>query len=211
VAARRRPAKPKKVADPAKVAAKMARREERKVAEAAAKVKALRRKRAKQSALGLLGVGVVVIAAIGVFRVLNPPELPGVITPPSVGSGHVAQGQAVTYNTPTPTGGAHTASSARCGIYTEELTAGLAVHALEHGSIVIWYATEFEDQLAPDLRRIVEAFDDRVILSPNAGLTDPIVVTAWNRLKAYEIPVDEISEFIETYRGRGPEEIPCPM
>ena len=209
--AKRRPSKSKKVVDPAKVAAKKARRETRKAAEAVAKAKALRRRRMKQAALGVLGIGVVVIAGIGVFRLLNPPELPGVVQPPSVGSGHVAQDQLIDYGTPTPTGGAHSASSPRCGIYGDELSAELAVHTLEHGAIVVWYSAELEDDVGSDLRQIVQRFDDRVILSPNDALSDPIVVTAWNRLKAYDAPVDEISEFIETYRGRGPEDIACPM
>ena len=60
------------------------------------------------------------------------------------------------------------------------------------------------------LREIVGDFDQRVILSPNASMTDPIVATAWNRLKRYESVGSEIEEFITTYRGRGPERIGCP-
>jgi len=44
-----------------------------------------------------------------------------------------------------------------------------------------------------------------VILSPNAELSQPVVVTAWNRLKAYDGADAELEQFIETYRNRGPE------
>jgi hypothetical protein len=59
------------------------------------------------------------------------------------------------------------------------------------------------------LSDIVNRFDDRVILSPNAQLTEPVVATAWLRLKAYDDADREIGEFIETYRNRGPENVPC--
>ena len=52
-------------------------------------------------------------------------------------------------------------------------------------------------------------FDDRVILSPNDALTDPVVATAWLRLKAYDGADPELEEFISTYRERGPESVPC--
>jgi hypothetical protein len=159
----------------------------------------------------VLAVAVAGLAVIGIVRLLNPPELEGVAKPPSIGSGHLALGQQIDFRTPTPTGGAHSPNVPRCGLFTEELAGELAVHAPEHGAIVTWYSAELEDELAPDLRQLVRGYDDRVILSPNPNLTDPIVVTAWNRLKAYDTPVPEISEFIETYRGRGPEEISCPM
>lgn len=76
---------------------------------------------------------------------------------------------------------------------------------------MIWYRPDLEEQVVAHLRQIVSDFGDRVILSPNAELVRPVVATAWNRLKAYDGPVDEIAEFITTYRGRGPERIPCPM
>ena len=83
-----------------------------------------------------------------------------------------------------------------------------AVHALEHGSVVIWYQPDLDD--VGELRIIVNRFDDRVILSPNGQLDQPIVASAWNRLKAYQTIDPEIEDFIETYRGRGPENVRCP-
>ncbi len=183
---RKRRSQSRKARDPAKIAAKAARREERKARQAAERARALRRKRVKQAAIGAIVLVVVGVAGFGVFRVWFPSELAGVEKPASLGRGHVAQGQTAQYATPTPTSGIHAASSARCGIFTQQIPAGLAVHALEHGTVVIWYRPDVEEQLGPGLREIVGEFDDRVILAPNADLVQPVVATAWNRLKAYE-------------------------
>lgn len=59
------------------------------------------------------------------------------------------------------------------------------------------------------LRAVVNRFDDRVILSPDAELTQPVVATGWNRLKAYSGADPELEQFIETYRYRGPESFRC--
>ena len=207
MAKKRRPAK--KPVDEQKQAEKRARREERKVAEAKAKQRAARRRRLKFALAAL--VGVVVVAAIGfvIFRELVPQELPGVTKTANEGRSHVPSGQSVAYATPTPTSGTHSSSSARCGIFNQQVPPELAVHALEHGTVVVWYQPGLTEDVAPGLREIVDRFNDRVILSPNAQLTQPIVATAWNRLKAYDSVEPEIEDFIKTYRARGPERVRC--
>ncbi len=195
--------------DAAKQAEKRARREERKVAEAAAKRTATRKRRLKQG-LGL-AVGVALVAAAGfvVFQKVVPPELPGVERISSNGRAHLSTGQAASYATATPTSGSHNPSSARCGIFGQEVPAEFAVHSLEHGTVVIWYGQDVPDETVTGLRDIVNRYDDRVILSPNARLDVPVVATAWNRLKAYDGADLEIASFIETYRNRGPESLTC--
>jgi hypothetical protein len=200
----------KKPVDASKQAEKRARRDERKAAEAKAKQQAARK---RQIRTGLaVAVGVVVVAAAGValYPRFVPQELEGVTAPRNEGRSHVASGETVAYTTATPTSGPHTPGSPRCGILRQQLTPELAVHALEHGSVVIWYQPELAGDEVGGLRAIVNRFDDRVILSPNGQLDQPIVATAWNRLKAYETSDPEIEEFIDTYRGRGPENVRCP-
>ena len=198
----------KRPLDEGKRAEKQARREERKAAEAKAMQQAVRARRLK-TALAVV-VGVVVVVALGVvlYPRLVPQELPGVTAPSNEGRSHVESGQAVAYATATPTSGPHSAGAPRCGVLSQQLAPELAVHALEHGSVVIWYQPDLDDVGA--LRIIVNRFDDRVILSANGQLDQPIVATAWNRLKAYQTSDPEIEEFIETYRGRGPENVRCP-
>ena len=89
------------------------------------------------------------------------------------------------------------------------MPAEFAVHSLEHGAVVIWYRPSLATEEISGLEAVVNRFDDRVILSPNAELSQPVVATAWNRLKAYEGADPELEQFIETYRNRGPESVRC--
>jgi hypothetical protein len=82
------------------------------------------------------------------------------------------------------------------------------VHALEHGAVVVWYRGDMAEELEEPLLDMLGRWDSHVIVSPNDDLDAPIVATAWNRLKEYTRPADVV-EFVETYRGRGPEDIPC--
>jgi len=155
-------------------------------------------------------VGIVVVGGLGfvLFNELRPgPELAGVERVSSAGRGHI---DGATYATPTPTSGAHSAGSPRCGVVPTPLDPALAVHALEHGVVVLWYDTTRPD-LGAELAALANTWDSHVIVSPSSALSDPIVATSWNRIKAYPDFVDEIDEFIDTYRERGPERVPCSL
>lgn len=195
--------------DKAKQDEKRARREERKVSEARTKL-AARRKRRTRTGLSVLAAAIVV-GTIGFIVVdkATADELPGVSQQAYEGRDHVESGQAVAYATATPTSGTHAASSARCGISAQQMPAEFAVHSLEHGAVVIWYRPSLATEEIAGLEAVVNRFDDRVILSPNAELSQPVVATAWNRLKAYDGADPELEQFIETYRNRGPESVRC--
>ena len=208
--AKQRKRKSSKPKDAAKEAEKRARREERKASEEAEKKREARRRQVRVVGIGAVAVLIVVGVGFWLSQRLFPAELVGVEQPTNLGRGHIAAGEPANYATATPTSGPHAASSARCGIYSQQIPAEFAVHALEHGAVVIWYRHDLEDEVGAALRDIVDDFDERVILSPNATMTEPIVATAWNRLKRYESVEPEIEEFITTYRGRGPERIGCP-
>ena len=198
-----------KPVDKAKQAEKRARRQERQAAEAPAK-QAANRKRRTRVGLSVLAA-VAVVGAIG-FVIVDKAileELPGVSKQAYEGRDHSEPGQSVGYATATPTSGIHSASSPRCGIYSQQMPAEFAVHSLEHGAVVIWYQPSLDAEEITGLRAVVNGFDDRVILSPNADLTQPVVATGWNRLKAYDGADAELVQFIETYRNRGPESFSC--
>ena len=59
--------------------------------------------------------------------------------------------------------------------------------------VVIWYRPDLRDELLPGLRGVAAEFDSHVIVAANSGLTDEIVATAWNRLKAYDDVEPELS------------------
>lgn len=125
----------------------------------------------------------------------------------SQGDDHVAAPQ---YDTSTPTSGDHPLQAPACRSYAEPLELGLAVHALEHGAVLVWYDAARADELRPELEAIADRWDSHVVLSPNTAHDTPIVATAWNRLARYEEAGDDVAAFIETYRRRGPERQPCP-
>lgn len=208
MAQRRRPkAAGQQAADREKAAAKKARRLERQAAEQAAKARARRQKQIRTA--GIAVAGVVVVAAI-VFVVARPdPELPGVERPPNLGGGHLAVGESARYDSATPTSGRHAPSAPRCGITTSPLALELAVHALEHGVVVVWHRPDISEEDLTALYEIAGRFDSHVIVSPNPGIDDPIVATAWNRLARYDGPGEELAQFIDVYQQRGPERLPC--
>jgi len=199
----------RKPTDTAKRAEKRARRQERQAAEARA-MQVANRKRRTRIGLSVLAA-VVVVGAIGFVMVDKAiaDELPGVSQQTYDGRDHVESGQAVAYATATPTSGTHAASSPRCGVYDQQMPAEFAVHSLEHGAVVIWYQPSLATEEISGLEAVVNRFDDRVILSPNAELSQPVVATGWNRLKAYDGADPELDQFIETYRNRGPESFRC--
>jgi hypothetical protein len=204
---RRSPTTTKRPKDPAAKAGQRERREERKRIESAARQRATRHRRVRNTALAVAASAIVATSA---FFLLRPDaELPGVERPPNRGRGHLAAGEVVEYETPTPTSGRHAAQAPRCGSYSNPLAPELAVHALEHGTVVIWYQSGRADELAPSLENLLGDFDSHVIVSPNDAITDPIVATAWNRLKRYTRPGAEVAEFVQVYRKRGPEKVDC--
>ncbi len=207
MAKKQRPAR--KPVDKKRQAEKQARREERKIAEARARSLALRKRRLRTGFTVL--VGAIVVGAIGFIIVQKaiPAELPGVEEQANNGQSHSVDGEVVAYGTATPTSGRHSASSARCGIFDQEIPPEFAIHSLEHGTVVIWYQSTIGSDVVSGLRDIVNQFDDRVILSPNSKLTDPVVATSWRRLKAYSTADPEIADYIRTYRARGPESVRC--
>lgn len=191
----------------ARVQAKRERREERKAAEAAAARSARRRRLVVRWTTGV--VAVAVAAGIGYLALRPDPEVPGVERPPNEGRGHVEPAQ-IAYDNDAPTSGGHLASAPPCGVTPSQLDPGLAVHALEHGAVVLWYDGAREN-LAESLGDVLDEWDSHWVLSPSSDIAEPIVATAWNRRMTFEDADDPVlREFVETYRERGPERVSCP-
>ena len=151
-------------------------------------------------------VGIVGLIAAGLWFGLRPdPELSGVVRVADDGGGHVAD---ATYASASPTSGAHEGTAPSCGLYSSQLEAPLAVHALEHGAVVIWYDAE-RPELGTELSELVDGYPSHVIVSPNNRLETPVIATAWNRLKSFSGAEPGVRDFIDTYRFRGPESEPC--
>ena len=73
----------------------------------------------------------------------------------------------------------------------------------------LWYQPPLVEELREPLLEILRERDSHWILSPNPDIEDPVVATAWNRDKAFDGAGDDVLEFVDTYRGRGPERVAC--
>ena len=129
-------------------------------------------------------------------------------TIPDQGNGHLAAGATRNYVEPFPTSGDHAAASTRPGFYARELPKINLVHALEHGSVVIYYDTPGEGAITR-LKNWTSLYDgkwDGVVAAVSPGLGEVVVLTAWTKLLRLET-FDEASAaaFVDVYRGRGPE------
>lgn len=150
---------------------------------------------------------VVTAAGFGLWLLFRPgPELAGVERFAIADRSHVT---GATYDTPTPVAGPHDPRAPACGTYRGGLDPALAVHALEHGVVVLWYDAS-RPELADALEEATASFDSHVIIAANDAVTADVVATAWNRRKTYDADDPEITEFVRTYRRRGPERVPCP-
>jgi len=202
-AAKARRASARAQQDEAAQLSKSERRIERQVARRKAQERARRWKRIRT--IAVLAVVIAVLGVGGWFAFRPDPELAGVLRPANRGGGHVEN---AVYDSETPTSGAHTARAPACATYRDGLDLPLAVHALEHGAVVLWYDAE-QPALGDELREVADKWDSHVVIASNPNLDEPIVATAWNRLKTYEPGDPEIADFVDTYRRRGPERVAC--
>lgn len=195
----------------AKVEAKRQRRAERKAAEQKAAEQQARRRTIRNAVV--VG-GVVVIGVALAFAAFRPgPELEGVERLSSDGRDHLGPSATYDYGIDAPTSGPHRETQPRCGIFPEPVDLEIAVHALEHGAVVLWYRPDVDADVVDGLREVALAHDSHVVVSPNPRLDDDeVVATAWNRRARYSDGTDpQIAEFVDTYRRRGPESVDCPI
>lgn len=166
-----------------------------------------RQARTRTRILTVTGVSVVSgLLALGFWTLVKPdPEIAGVERPTDRGGGHV---DAATFDDDQPTSGAHSASAPGCRTYTEPLDPALAVHALEHGTVVLWFDPA-QPGLAEDLESETTEWDSHVIISPGVNMQSAVVATAWNRRSGFDQVDSSVADFVDTYRERGPEDIAC--
>ena len=184
--------------------ARRQRRLERQRQEAAAQRRRERRRRVRRAVLAAAALALVVGV---VYLLVRPdPEMDGVERT-NGGGEHVG---GATYDEPAPTSGDHRASAPACGVVSTPLELDLAIHALEHGAVVVWYQPEIEDTQRGRAEEVLGEWDSHWILSPNPGISTPFVATAWNRRLPLDAPGERLREFVDTYRRRGPERVDCP-
>lgn len=179
-----------------------------------------RQKAARASARRRLIIALVAVvgaaAAIIGFIVSRPApeELAAVENFPVQGRGHLAEGAAApTYNSDPPTSGDHAASSAQCGIYTQEIPDVLQVHNLEHGTVVVQYSPDLPADQIEALENFARSKQSHIILAPRTGMDSPVVLTSWTRmLRLDSVDIDTADVYYDEFVFSGPEVgVPCPF
>ena len=127
---------------------------------------------------------------------------------PDEGSGHLAPGESVRYQSDPPTSGVHDPQWVDPGIYTTIQRREMLVHSLEHGMIVIYYDRPAADALAAlkGWAGLYGAPWSGIVLAPKPGLGESIILAAWRKtLRLDPFEAAAAAAFIDAYRGRGPE------
>jgi hypothetical protein len=122
---------------------------------------------------------------------------------------HLQPGETTTYDTSPPSHGKHDPTPLAAGVYDKPLsldpgaqpTIYQAVHSLEHGAVIIWYA-HLSSSARDDLER--RHRDERKVLVvpyPQLARRDRVAITAWGRLIDCERASPKlIGAFIERFR-----------
>lgn len=149
--------------------------------------------------------------ARGQFEVLlrsGKGSLDRVETSRSGGRTHLPAGQSQSYGTSFPTSGPHDPVPTSPGFYDDPQPLEKLVHAVEHGHIVVYYdepGAAVMDMLK-GWTRLFRGHWDGLVAVPHRGLKRKVVMTAWRKrldLEPFDAP--GAARFIDTYRGRGPE------
>lgn len=171
--------------------------------------------------IGLVTVIVIIVGLVIVSQTQQGTEentggarpaklLAGVAEFESQGANHIQPGsQQPQYNSNPPTSGPHYPQPAAWGIYENQLADKTLVHNLEHGGIWISYRPDLPDEQKAKLKEIAGRYKSKVVLEPRAQNETLVALAAWQRLLKLDA-VDEtrITEFISTYKNRGPERVP---
>jgi hypothetical protein len=131
----------------------------------------------------------------------------GVTTMEDKGRQHLKSGQHWQYENIPPTSGPHDPLFTRPGYYEQQQPFEKLVHALEHGTIVIYYENPPAAVLT-ELKGLVALYSDGagIIVTPMAGLDESLILTAWTKiLRLPTFDAQQVQTFIDSFRGHGPE------
>ena len=123
---------------------------------------------------------------------------------------HIAVGASHSeYNSNPPTSGWHYAVPAQSGIYDTVFPDEQLLHNLEHGHIWIAYRPDLPKDQIEALADIAKSYSSKIIMVPRPNNPAPIALAAWEYLlKLDSFNEQQVKDFINAYRGKGPEQIP---
>ena len=174
------------------------------------------RKQKLKSTLIWGGIGVVVIAIIGLVVWQGVRPAAGESIPIMVSDPHIPlDSDPGEYNSDPPTSGPHYAEEARAGFFDKnnyQFPAGYLVHNLEHGYVIFWYNCDLLDESdCTNLKeQIKTTMDDlggtKLIAYPWTSLDVPLVMTSWGRLQRFEtFDAEQAKAFYRANLNRAPE------
>lgn len=127
------------------------------------------------------------------------------------GQDHVEDGVHIFYKTDPPTSGTHAGRWLPASVYgLGEAKAELLVHNLEHGNIVIYFDRSVlsKSELKPLFKLAKKHIGqwDGILLVERNDKKHPMILTAWRAMiRLNKVDMERISSFVDTFRGRGPE------
>ncbi len=106
----------------------------------------------------------------------------------------------VSYTQNPPVGGDHNPGWQNCGFYPEAIQNETAVHSMEHGAVWIAYRPDLASSEVDTLQSLTTN-EPYLLISEFAGLTSPVVLTAWGHQLALESVTDpRFAVFVTTYQ-----------
>ena len=128
----------------------------------------------------------------------------------TAGQTHVPPTVSVPYDTVPPYGGPHDSRPLPCGVYTSAPRFENAVHAMEHGAVVVWYSPRLLDadehaELNELMRRQLE---DGLygVLAPYEAMSVPLILVTWGtRLPLNNVDTTLIEAYIDEFKHDAPE------
>jgi hypothetical protein len=151
-------------------------------------------------------VGIVALGALAFYR-FQPVE--GTTEFGAQERGHNAETTFADTGLP-PVGGDHDPRFQNCGIYTQPVDTGPAVHSMEHGAVWLTYRPDLPAEDVTVLQEMVRGMS-YMLLSPYPDLKSDVVATAWGvQLEPDSVSDERLEQFVDRYRGGGPEPgAPC--
>ena len=116
------------------------------------------------------------------------------------------------YSTSPPTFGPSWPTGADWGIHTEDIRDERQVRNLVEGGVLLQYNTEDQETIGK-LVEVVERqghYPCYLIVAPYAAIESTVAMTAWGAIETMEeVDLERVQQFIDTYRGAGPQTAPC--
>jgi hypothetical protein len=102
-----------------------------------------------------------------------------------------------------PTSGPHIAFTTATGVYGDPIPDEVQVHALEHGHVLIQYASGTDHDEVRALEHFARAFPHDVIVAPYPKLRRGIALTAWGRIELLQqADARRVRAFVRALAGR---------